>query len=59
MLRLIVKASSKPDDLVMDCFCGSGGTLVAAQESGRRWIGIDSSEAAIGICKRRLGIDQG
>ena len=59
MLRLIVRASSNPGDLVMDCFCGAGGTLVAAQESGRRWIGIDSSEAAIGICKRRLGIDQG
>ncbi len=59
MLRLIVGASSKPGDLVMDCFCGAGGALVAAQEGGRRWIGIDSSETAIGVCKRRLGIDQG
>lgn len=56
MLKLIIGASSNPGDIVMDCFCGSGGTLVAAQETGRRWIGIDNSETAIGICEDRLGV---
>ncbi len=56
MLKLIVGASSNPDDIVMDCFCGSGGTLVAAQEMGRRWIGIDNSEVAMEIAKKRLDV---
>lgn len=54
MLKLILGASSNPGDLVMDCFCGSGSTLAAAQEMRRQWIGIDSSEVAIDICANRL-----
>lgn len=56
MLKVIVDASSNVGDLVMDCFCGSGGTLVTAQHMGRRWIGIDNSQVAIEICKARLDI---
>ncbi len=54
LLRRIVAASSNPGDLVLDPFCGSGTTLVAAQGLGRRWIGVDESPAAIGLCRRRL-----
>lgn len=57
MLRFIVEASSNPDSIVMDCFCGSGSTLRAASSMGRRWIGIDKSDAAIQITKKVLGID--
>ena len=35
MLKLIVNASSNPDDIVLDCFAGSGTTLGATFESGR------------------------
>lgn len=56
MLKVIIGASSDKDDIVMDCFCGSGGTLVAAEEMGRRWIGIDESELAIDISKKRLNV---
>jgi len=38
----------------LDCFAGSGTTLVAAEEMGRRWIGIDNSKAAIEISQKRL-----
>ena len=51
----IIKASSNPGDVVMDPFCGSGTTLVAAQRCGRRWIGIDESESAVETSKDRLG----
>ena len=54
MLKLIVAASSNEGDIVLDCFCGSGTTLVAAQELGRNWIGIDESEHAIAVAQRRL-----
>ena len=54
LLKLIIKTSSNPGDLVLDCFCGSGSTLVAAYELDRQFIGIDNSDFAIKICKDRL-----
>ena len=54
MLKMIVEASSNAGDVVLDCFCGSGTTLVAASESGRNWIGIDESAHAIEVAKNRL-----
>jgi adenine-specific DNA-methyltransferase len=57
MLAQIILNSSHPDSLVLDCFCGSGGTLLAAQNLGRCWIGIDQSPAAIKVIKRRLAAD--
>ena len=54
LLNFIIAASSNPGDLVLDCFCGSGTTLVAAQSQGRRWIGIDNSAAAIAAAQARL-----
>lgn len=54
MLKMIVGASSNKGDIVMDCFCGSGTTLVAAQELQRYYIGMDESEHAIKICQQRL-----
>jgi len=58
IVKLIISASSNPGDLVMDCFCGSGTTLLAAQELGRNWIGIDLSEQAIEVTQKRLGNHQ-
>lgn len=52
LLERIIAASSKPNDLVLDPFCGSGSTLVAAESLGRRWIGVDSSLLA---CSLTLG----
>lgn len=54
LLEIIIKASSNPNSIVLDCFCGSGTTLVAAQKYNRQWIGIDQSEVAIDIAKKRL-----
>lgn len=53
MLELIVKQSSKPNSIVMDCFCGSGSTLIAAQKNGRLWVGIDASEEAIRVVDKQ------
>lgn len=54
MLKTIISASSNPDSIVMDFFCGSGSTLAAAQVLGRKWIGIDKSDKAIEVTKNRL-----
>lgn len=54
MLRFIIEASSNPDSIVMDCFCGSGSTLFAADNCSRKWIGIDKSDVAIRITKGRF-----
>ncbi len=54
MIDTIVKTSSNPGSIVLDCFCGSGTTLEAALRNGRRFIGIDKSEVAIKATKERL-----
>ena len=54
MLETIIRASSQPDGLVLDAFCGSGTTLLAATNLGRNFIGIDESEAAIQASTNRL-----
>lgn len=56
MLELIVKTSSREESIVLDCFCGSGTTLLAAQRLRRRWIGIDQSEHAIAAVHDKLGL---
>ena len=54
LLEIIIKASSNPGDTVLDFFCGSGTTLAAAEQLGRRWIGVDQSPDAIACTRRRL-----
>jgi len=53
-LDLIVRTSSNPESIVLDCFCGSGTTLKSAQINKRKWIGIDKSEKAIEAAIKKL-----
>jgi adenine-specific DNA-methyltransferase len=55
MVKTIIRASSDEGSIVLDFFCGSGTTLVAAGALGRRWIGVDASGQAIAVAKTRLG----
>jgi adenine-specific DNA-methyltransferase len=55
MLEMLIAQSSDRDSLVLDCFAGGGSTLLAAQNLGRKWIGIDSSEISAETVKKRLG----
>jgi hypothetical protein len=54
LLDRIIKASSNPNDIVLDAFCGCGTALVAAENLGRQWIGIDISPTACRVMAKRL-----
>ncbi|TAL61172.1 MAG: site-specific DNA-methyltransferase [Bacteroidetes bacterium] len=54
LLDVIIKTSSNEDSIVLDCFCGSGTTLRAAQINGRHWLGIDQSDEAIRATTEKL-----
>jgi site-specific DNA-methyltransferase (adenine-specific) len=54
LLERFVAAHSREGELVLDPFCGSGTTLVAAQKLKRRAIGIDASAEAIRIASARV-----
>ena len=53
LIEIFIKASSKPGDLVLDCFMGSGTTLAAAMKQGRRFIGADINPGAIHTSVKR------
>jgi site-specific DNA-methyltransferase (adenine-specific) len=54
LLERVIEICTDAGDLVLDPFCGSGTTLVAAKLLGRSAVGIDISEEAVGLAKRRL-----
>lgn len=54
LLKRIILASSEENDLVLDCFCGSGVTPAVAEQLGRRWIACDQSPLAIQMTQDRL-----
>lgn len=46
--------STQPNDIVLDCFCGSGTTCVACRETGRRFIGMEIDPEYHKIAVNRL-----
>ena len=53
LLDRIIRIATEPGDLVVDPFCGSGTTLVAAAILGRKFFGIDTSSEAVELANRR------
>jgi len=54
VLRPLIDSFSKPGDVVLDPFAGSGSTCVAAAECGRRYLGIELEERYCEHARRRL-----
>lgn len=54
MLEMIIRQSSNENSFVLDCFAGSGSTLLAAQNMGRKWIGIDQSDFSADVIRKRF-----
>ncbi|MDZ4713788.1 MAG: site-specific DNA-methyltransferase, partial [bacterium] len=57
LLERLIQASSDKDNLVLDCYAGSGTTAAVAEKLGRRWIMSDLGKPACMIMRKRL-IDQ-
>lgn len=58
LLERVIEIATESEDIVLDPFCGSGTTLVAAKLLGRRSIGIDSSREAVDLARSRLSLPQ-
>ena len=54
LLDRIVQAASDPGDLILDPFCGSSTTGLAAASLGRRYLGIDRDEEYLDLSIRRF-----
>jgi adenine-specific DNA-methyltransferase len=54
LLERIIKASTNPDDLVLDFFGGSGTTAAVAEKLGRRWIACDIGKLSFYTMQKRL-----
>ena len=56
LARQCVMIASEPGDVVLDPYAGSGTTLLAARELGRRWVGIELNPAFVDLIEHRLAL---
>lgn len=54
LLARIIRGYSCENDIVLDCFAGSGTTAAVAEKLGRRWIAMDCGKLAIYTTQKRL-----
>lgn len=54
LMRYLVRLITPKGGIVLDPFCGSGSTLIAAKLEGFQYIGIDNDKKSVKIAKRRL-----
>ena len=55
LARQCIEITTREDSVVLDPYAGSGTTLLAAQELGRRWIGVEINRSFVDLIERRLG----
>lgn len=53
-MERIINASSNPDDIILDPFCGCGTTIHAAEQLNRQWIGVDISRVSAELMRERI-----
>ena len=54
ILETLIKTSSNENDVVLDCFMGSGSTGVACKHTNRKFIGIEVNEKYFELAKKRI-----
>ena len=55
LARRCIRITSRPGEVVLDPYAGSGTTLLAAQELGRNWVGIELKPEYVELIERRTG----
>jgi site-specific DNA-methyltransferase (adenine-specific) len=58
LMEALIALASRPGQIVLDPFAGSGSTLVAARNLGRRFIGVELDPSHVAVARRRLGNEQ-
>ena len=53
-MAFMIDALTLPGQIALDCFCGTGTGLIAAEQLGRRWIGCDKSRKYCQVAMREL-----
>ncbi len=53
-LAFLIAALTKPAEIVLDCFCGIGSTLVAAESLNRKWVGCDRRSRYCPLARKAL-----
>lgn len=56
LARRCVAITSRPDGVVLDPYAGSGTTLLAAKQLGRRWVGIELNPEFVDMIARRIAL---
>ena len=59
LYRRLIECATDRGDVVLDPFCGCATTLVAAEQRGRQWVGIDIDPVAESETKNRLAGESG
>ncbi len=54
LIERLLSIASNEGDLILDVFCGSGSSLIAAERNNRKWIGCDIGRFAIHTTRKRL-----
>ncbi|MCL2660930.1 MAG: site-specific DNA-methyltransferase [Acidobacteriaceae bacterium] len=54
LMQALIELTTKPQQIVLDPFAGSGSTLVAAQSLQRNFIGYETEQRYVDICRKRL-----
>lgn len=54
LMQSLIELTTRPGQIVLDPFAGSGSTLVAAKNLGRAYIGIEEKDEYIDVCNKRL-----
>jgi modification methylase len=58
LLHRVILAATRPGDVVLDPFFGSGTTGAVAKRLGRRWVGIERDPAYIALARQRIAAVQ-
>lgn len=56
LMRWLITLITPPGGIVLDPFAGSGTTLLAAQQLGMHWLGIEQEQEYVAIARARLGM---